>query len=247
MKGFLIAFALVVLGTLATVGGLSFNHKVAPVEAVHETRAATGFRWVEINGQVNVVLVQGTTEGVTVDAPASARVRTEVRDQTLVVDAQDQRHVWQWFWGRGAGRTPRVTINVRDLDRVEAAGAVKLVADNLRSATLSLDLAGACSLKIRELQATTLKLDGSGATKVEIAGKVMRQEIDLSGAGSYQAAKLDSDEAVVGVSGAGKAVVNARNTLTVDISGAGKVEYVGDPKIKQSISGVGKVSRREAS
>jgi len=194
-----------------------------------------------------VTLVQGATEGVTVEAPASAHVRTEVRDQTLVVDAQDQRRVWQWFSGRGAGRTPHVTINVRDLNRIEAAGAIKLVADSIKSPDLRLDLAGACSLSIRDLQATTFKLDGSGATKVEIGGKVMRQEIDLSGAGSYQAAKLESDEAVVGVSGAGKAVVNARNTLTVDISGAGKVEYVGDPKLRQSISGVGKVSRREAS
>ena len=172
-----------------------------------------------------------------------------MRDQTLVVDARDQRHVWQCGLGDAAlRRTPRVTINVRDLDHIEAAGAVKL----RRGSTSRVH--GSAStwparvlLKIGELQATTLKLDGSGATKVEIAGKVMRQEIDLSGAGSYQAAKLDSDEAVVGVSGAGKAMVNARNTLTVDISGAGKVEYVGDPKIKQSISGVGKVSRREPS
>ena len=92
-----------------------------------------------------------------------------------------------------------------------------------------------------------LKLDGSGATKIELGGKVTRQDIDLSGAGSYEAGQLASDEASVSVSGAGKAVVNARNALSVDISGAGKVEYFGEPKLKQSISGIGKVSRRESS
>ena len=56
-----------------------------------------------------------------------------------------------------------------------------------------------------------------------------------------------SDEAVIGVSGAGKAIVNAANSLEVDISGAGAVEYLGDPKVKQSISGIGKVSRRKPS
>lgn len=247
MKAFLIAFAVVVLGALGAIAAFSLNRSAPAGEPVRETRVATGFHRVEINGQANVTLVQGPTEGVTVEAPASARVRTEVRDQTLVVDAQDQRHVWQWFSGRGTGRTPRVTINIRDLDRIEAAGAVKLVADSIKSADLRVDLAGACSLHVRDLQATTLKLDGSGATKVDISGRVVRQEIDLSGAGSYQAAKLTSDEAVVEVSGAGKAVVNARNALTVDISGAGKVEYFGDPKLKQTISGIGKVSRREPS
>ena len=149
--------------------------------------------------------------------------------------------------GSRGGRTPRVTINVRDLDRVEAAGAVKLSAEKLTATTLYLDLAGACTLRIRDLRATELKLEGSGATKVDIAGDIVRQEVDLSGAGSYQAAKLASEEATVGVSGASKAEVNARNALTVDISGAGKVEYVGDPKVKQTISGIGKVTRREAS
>ena len=47
------------------------------------------------------------------------------------------------------------------------------------------------------------------------------------------------------MSGAGKAVVSASNTLAVDISGAGKVEYLGDPKLKQSISGIGRIARRD--
>jgi hypothetical protein len=56
MKAFLIAFALVVLSALWPPSRvLSFNLSLAPVEAVHETRAATGFHRVEISGQVNVV------------------------------------------------------------------------------------------------------------------------------------------------------------------------------------------------
>jgi hypothetical protein len=247
MKTFLIAFAVVVLGSLAAMVAVSFSRSVASGEVIHETRELAGYHRIEINGQVNVTLVQGASEGVIIDAPASTRVRTEVRDQTLVVETRDQPHLWRWFAGSRAGRTPRVTINVRDLDRVEAAGAVKLTAEKLTATTLQLDFAGACTLSVRDLQATTLKLEGSGATRVDIAGQVVRQNVDLSGAGSYQAARLASEEATVGVSGAGKAVVNARNALTVDISGAGKVEYVGDPKLKQTISGIGKVSRREAS
>jgi hypothetical protein len=69
--------------------------------------------------------------------------------------------------------------------------------------------------------------------------------VDLSGAGSYAALDLESDRVEVTVSGAGKAYINAKTSLSVDISGAGLVEYVGNPKLRQQITGVGKVRRRE--
>jgi hypothetical protein len=249
MKAFLIAFAVLVLGSLAAIAAVSFARNAPAGELLREHRPATGFHRLEIDGQVEVTLVQGAAEGVTVEAPSSIlhRVRTEVRDGTLMIDAAEQRRIWQWFSGRRGSRTPRITVNLREVDQIEAAGAVTVAADSLKAGELRLDLAGACSLKIRDLQATTLRLDGSGAIKADVAGKVLRQRIDLSGAGSYQASKLASEEAVIEVSGAGKAVVNATNSLEVDISGAGAVEYLGDPKVKQSISGIGKVRRREPS
>jgi hypothetical protein len=249
MKVFLVAFAALVLAALATVAVVSFARNAPTGEIVREDRPATGFHRLEINGQVEITLVQSAAEGVTIEAPSSIlrRVRTEVRDGTLVISAAEQHRTWQWFSGRRARHTPRITVNLREIDQIEAAGAVTVAADSLKAGELKLDLAGACSLKIRDLQATTLRLDGSGAIKANIAGKVQRQRIDLSGAGSFQASKLASDEAVIEVSGAGKAVVNAASSLEVDISGAGAVEYLGDPKVKRSISGIGKVRRRSPS
>lgn len=238
------AFALTVVSALAALAG---SGQVAAAELLHETRAAAGFHRLSIDGQVNVTLVQGSTEDVTIEAVAAAlpRIHTDAHGGTLSIEAEGTHSMWQWFSGRGAGPTPRVTIHLRDLDRIEAAGAVTLDAESLRTSDLRIDFAGACTLKIHDLQGTSLRLDGSGATKVELAGKVERQRVDLSGAGSYQAERLLSSDATVSVSGAGKAVVNASNTLAVEISGAGKVEYLGDPKLKQTISGIGKVARRD--
>jgi hypothetical protein len=243
MKALLLAFAIPALAASAAAG---YAVHAAAEEVQQETRPAAGFRRIEISGQVNATLVQGDAEGVTIEAPASslARVRTEVHGETLQVEVTEGHSIWRWFSGRSAGRTPHVTIRLRELDRLEAAGAVTLNADSLRSNNLFLDLAGACTLKFGDLQASTLHLDGSGAIKIDIGGKVARQKIDLSGASSYQAERLASGDAVVDVSGAGKAVVNASNSLTVDISGAGKVEYLGNPQLKQSISGIGKITQR---
>lgn len=243
MQSFLVALAVT---ALAAVAALPSAPAHAAEELQQETRAVPGFRRVDINGQVNVTLVQGAGENVTIEASAAslARIRTEVHGDTLVVDVAEPRSFWHWFSGRGAGRTPHVTIRLRELDRIEASGAVTLDADSLRSNNLLLDLAGDCTLRFGDLQATTLRLDGSGAININIGGKVARQKVELSGASSYQADRLVSGDAIVEVSGAGKAVVNASNSLAVEISGAGKVEYLGDPQLKQSISGIGKVTRR---
>jgi hypothetical protein len=232
---------------LAGVVALAGAGLAAAADVQQETRVASGFHRIEINGSASVTLVQGAAEGLTIEATAGAlaHIQTDVHGDTLHIDIGSMHSMWQWFSGRNAGPTPRITIRLRELDRIEAAGAVTLDADSLRSGDLRLDFAGACNLKLRDLEATSLRLEGSGATKVELAGKVARQRVDLSGAGSYQAERLVSSDAVVSVSGAGKAVVNASNSLAVEISGAGKVEYLGDPKLRQSISGIGKVARRD--
>lgn len=249
MKTLAALFRTPTLSALAAIAALSLGWAAHAADVQQETRAATGFHRIEISGEADVTLIQGDTENVTIEGPSSsvARMRTSVHGGTLVIEVVQSRSIWQWFSGKRASRIPHVTIRLRDVDRIEAAGAVTLDADSLKTQELRLDLAGACNLKIRDLQAASLRIDGAGATKIAIGGKVARQKVDLSGAGSYQAEKLVSDEVAIEVSGAGKAVVNASSSLAVDISGAGKVEYLGDPKIKQSISGFGKVTRREPS
>ncbi|HUH95648.1 MAG TPA: head GIN domain-containing protein [Casimicrobiaceae bacterium] len=246
MKAFLVAFAGIVLAALATIAGVSLSRNAPAKEAVHEVRPIAGFHRLDIAGQAAVTLVQGSAEGVSIDAPASMRVRTDVRDGTLTIEVKDRSAAWQWLSGRDS-RGVRITINLRDLDRVETAGAVTLTAERLKAGELHFDLAGASTVRIGELEADNLNLDGSGATSVTIGGKVARQNIHVSGAGSYDGGRLASEEAAVEVSGAGKAVVDARGKLKVDISGAGSVEYLSHPQIEQSISGIGKVSRRQGS
>lgn len=248
MKIFVILIVGVVIALLAAVASLAMTRR-APAfgESQRETRVVTGFNRIEVDGVAEVRLRQGTTEGATIEAPAQLlpRMRTVVRDGTLIIDFAQERQWSDWMHWSGLKQTPRVTVNFIKLDGVETAGAIKLAADGLRADELRLDFAGASTVRIRDLQASRLRLDGSGATKVELSGKVGAQAVDLSGAGSYAALDLESDRAEVHVSGAGKAYVNAKTSLTVEISGAGLVEYLGNPKLEKDISGVGKVRRHE--
>jgi hypothetical protein len=232
--------AVTALWTAVAAGG------ACAAEVMHETRAATSFSRIEIDGQADITLRQGTTEGLSLEATAQGlkQIRTDVRGKTLRISLVDQSHWWQWIIGGSATRTPRITVNLIQLERIEASGAVNIIADSLKADDLRLDFAGACKLKIGDLQATRLRLDGAGAIKAEIAGKVAEQNIDLSGAGSYLAADLVSDNIALQVSGAGKAIVNAKTSLKAEISGAGLVEYAGNPRLEQDISGIGKIRRR---
>jgi hypothetical protein len=239
---------------VALLGAATWALALLPAPAVGagdatETRTVSGFKRIELDGQFDVTLVQGATESVIVEAPSSAmqNIRTEVRNGVLLVALRTERSFWDWFSGRGLGKPVRVTINLREIERIEGAGAVTIAADGLKADQLSLDFAGACKLRIRDLQARKLSLDGSGSINAQIDGTVGRQSIDLSGAGKYDGVGLVSDDVTVDVSGAGKVVVNARKSLSVEISGAGVVEYLGEPKLRQSISGFGKVMRRDAS
>ena len=231
------------LATLAT------SSAAVAADLVRETRAATGFSKIEIDGQADVILRQGTTEGVTVEATAQAlqQIETEVHDRTLNITLANQRRWWDWFLGGARTRSPRITINFINVDRIEAAGSVRFAAEALKADDLRLEFSGACTLRVGDLQASRLRLDGAGAVKAELVGNVPAQFIDLSGASSYQAGGLVSESAVLQVSGAGKALVNASKKLKVEISGAGLVQYIGNPRIEQEISGVGKITRWEGS
>ncbi len=122
---------LIALEAMATA--LSFGGAASAAALQQETRAVAAFHRIEIDGQVNVTLIQGATESVSVEAEQAAlpRIRTEVHGDTLSIDAEVSRTVWQWFSGRGAGRTPRITIHLKDVDRIEVAGSVTLDADSL--------------------------------------------------------------------------------------------------------------------
>lgn len=237
--------SLALLAVLAAPGTASLANAADPIR---ETRAATGFSRLEIDGQADVILRQGTREGVTIEATPQAlrQIDSEVSDRTLSISLRDQRHWWDWILGGSTTRSPRITVEFIQLDHIETAGAVNLRAEGIKATDMRLDLSGASTLRIGDLQANRLRLDGAGAIKAEIAGNVGAQFVDLSGASTYQAGSLISDSAALEISGAGKALVNAATTLKVEISGAGAVQYIGNPRLEQQVSGVGKITRREA-
>jgi|KBSMisStaDraftv2_1062788.scaffolds.fasta_scaffold116266_2 hypothetical protein len=219
-------------------------------DLVTENRAVDPFRRLDVNGSADVTLVAGAREGVAVETRAGGQSLVRIRStgDTLEISSGTTRRWWDSIIGsRGPGSvTPRITVTFRQVEAINLSGTVKLAAARIEATELRIAASGGTSVRIDDLQAQRLRLSGSGALKATLAGRVVDQDVSISGAGEVHADRLESENAKVSVSGAGSIVINARKTLRASISGAGSVEYYGDPEVKQSVSGVGRVRRRES-
>lgn len=256
MKRLVLALlALVAIAAVVAAGGYAFdrafpghrNVRAAAAPTVSESRTLAPFARIDVDGMVDVTLVQGAEEAVRIETPAKqrSRVRAEVRDGTLAIEGAPAD---DWFGGifGGGSRSARVVVTFRTLERVRGSGAVTLKADGIKADSLGIALTGASSVAIGRLDAKSLAVSGSGAMKAEIAGRAAEQTVEISGAGAYRAGDFVTDATTVSVSGAGKAIVNAARTLDVRISGAGAVDYYGNPKVHEDVSGAGRVRRRDS-
>ena len=101
---------------------------------------------------------------------------------------------------------------------------------------------GTGSISIGSLTATDLVVNADGTGKIEIAGTVVNQELDLKGTGNYDAPDLESQTADVGVTGTGSVVLWVLDSLDVEIVGISKVSYYGSPEVTQNITGTGSLT-----
>ena len=246
-----LALPLVILATVLVAVALAWftltrNDRAGGNEMTTEVRAVAPFRRLEVSGRADVTLVEGDRETVTVERAArgQSRVRAEVENGTLVISAGVSRRWWSGLFGRRSAATPRISVAFKSLDSIAVSGTVQLTADKLRAGDLKIAATGGSVLRLDGIAANTLRIDGTGALKATLGGQAQEQRISISGAAEVRGDKLQSQDAVVDVSGAGRIVVNAAKTLRATISGAGSVEYYGDPDVKQNVSGIGAVKRR---
>ena len=83
MKKFMVLLGVALLGTL--LSGCGFHYIRESGKTATETRAASGFDRVELNGYGEVILVQGDTESVEVEADENylPYIETKVSGGTL--------------------------------------------------------------------------------------------------------------------------------------------------------------------
>jgi hypothetical protein len=200
-----------------------------------EVRDVRDFQEVALEGVGTLVIEQGETESLTIEAEQKVlqRIETEVLNGRLTIrpDRSFQtREPITYF------------LTIKELTGIELAGAGRVEAAQLSTDQLRIDGSGAGAVAIDSLTTNTLAVTISGNVQAQLAGTVDSQTVAISDAAGYAAADLASRLASVTASGATQVTVNVSESLDARVSGAARVEYIGDPAVTEDVSAAGSLS-----
>ena len=200
-----------------------------------EVREVSDIQSVALEGVGTLLIQQGDTESLTIEAEPKVlkRIETEVRNGKLTIRPD-----------RSFSTRESITyhLTIKQLTGIELAGAGQVEVAQLNSDQFRIDGKGAGGVVIDSLTANTLDLTAAGNVQTQLAGTVDSQTITVSDAAKYAAAELSSRIASVTASGASQVTVNVSESLDVHVSGASRVEYIGSPAVTQDVSGAGRLS-----
>ncbi|MDD4646567.1 MAG: DUF2807 domain-containing protein [Bacteroidales bacterium] len=212
-------------------GGIVGNGKVETQE-----KTISAFNRLVINGNFHVFLEQSDKPSLRIELDENLFDIVKIKQEGSTLRIDTRLSILQ-------ASEKNLYIGVKDLEKMELTGSVKVVADSvLRMETLTILVSGAGRIDL-PVEVKKLRLDLSGASECDFRGKVDELRIHLSGAGDIDATDLIARDVEVDMSGAGSARVNAKENLDVSISGVGSVRYLGEPKIHKNISGLGTLKR----
>ena len=226
-----------VMITLLIIVSCNVIGEMGSGNVIRQDRKVSAFNAIEVSGAYDVILTQGPSVGVIVEADDNLQdlIRTEVKGNTLVVDNKKQIY---------HSKCMKVHITFTDLKSIDLSGAVDLESNGkLTLPELVLGGSGASDGKL-ELDVQHLGIDCSGGSKLKLSGTAKDVDVDISGAVDLFAYDFPAENYKLSISGAGKAEINVSKNLKVDISGAASVYYKGSPtNISQDVSGAGTVKK----
>lgn len=221
------------------------HHGFGPVEVgsgniVSEMREVEDFHAIEVDYPAQVFVTQGSAISVKVEADDNLLpgLQTRVRNGTLEIFYKTDGNEWV-----KPTEIVKITIVVKDLDKVSFDGAGDLKLEGVESEKLHVSVSGAGNLDLKNIDVKELSVDLSGAGNVVASGEADEFKLDISGFGNFNGKDLHTKTANVDMSGAGSATVWVDDELDAEISGAGSVNYYGSPTVTKQVSGVGSVSR----
>ena len=208
---------------------------------IRQKRDVQGFDEVLLSGIGDLHLVQGNTESLEIEAEEQTLERLE----SEVIGRRLRLGVKGWLDNLLVHGPIDYYLTMKEIKSVRVSGAGNLDAGTLQSADLELEVSGTGRMVIQRLQGEELSMRVSGSGQAEIGGKVVSNDLHVSGSATLSMKDLETQKTRISVSGSCDATVQALDSLDVSISGAAKVKYLGAPHLTQHITGLGKVEPAE--
>lgn len=210
-----------------------------------QDRHITGFSGVDVAGPFDVVITQGSTESVKVEAPGDVidKVKTDVSGGTLKIYSRDK---WNWNGLNLFGNHKKILVYVtaKSLNSIMLTGSGDVrLSNTITAKALKIHVSGSGdiggSISTDELDASV-----SGSGDVKLSGRATSSRVSVTGSGDYSASGLITSNTTVHVSGSGDASVHVNDKLEASVTGSGDVHYTGSAKnISKSKSGSGDIER----
>jgi Putative auto-transporter adhesin, head GIN domain len=185
--------------------------------AATQTRELRRFSGVELAGSNNVVVRVGGEQSVVVHADDNLlrHVTTQVQAGKLVIGNRS---------GSFTTKSPMsVDVSVPSLEALILNGSGVVSATGIKSSIL------------------TVTLSGSGVLRA--SGSATRLDITLGGSGDAQLERVAARDVHAVVSGSGRILVSAINSLDASVPGSGEIVYSGNPvRVTTNIEGNGSVT-----
>lgn len=203
-----------------------------------ESRTASTFTDISTSGVYKVVIEQGNTHSIRVEAEDNLLpyILTDIAGGELRIHSKKGYNIQPT-------KEIKVYITLQKVDKLSASGAGGFTSKGkLTSDRIQLRFSGAADADL-DIRTHELKVGVSGASNITLKGNTDKADYGISGSADISALDLATEDAKIGISGTGKADVFVQKKLEVGISGMGKVKYKGEPSITQSVSGMGKISK----
>lgn len=210
---------------------------------VKRPRQLGSFQKVSSSGGIDVVLTQGSTSSVVVEAAPEAQEHlvTTVNGSTLEI-GWEKNYSWRHLLSNN--RKVVVYITCPKLTGLSLSGGADAKGEsNFSADDFRIDASGGSDVKL-SLNAKMLTVQASGGSDVALTGRVERQKIDVSGGSDYNGFELKSNSASVSASGGSDVNLSVEEELSSDASGGSDIRYKGNARVSTSNSGGGSSVRR---
>lgn len=193
------------------------------------------FHGIAMEGSMDVVLTQGATQSVVVEAQANiaALVTTEVRNGIWIISTEKSYSTDKDF-------VVRITAPLIDVVKLDGSGDVTS-SGTFTADVMKLAIAGSGNITMNfNAERTEADIDGSGDLK--LSGTTKALNVDLAGSGDVNAKGLRAGKADVDIMGSGDVTLYASESLDASIAGSGDIAFAGRPgKVSTNVMGSGEV------
>lgn len=185
-----------------------------------------------------VVIIQGDENNLSLEGPEDAIRDTSISARGGTLHIEGGKHL-----RKHSSDDLFCTLTVKDLTKLEFREHAVVKIPSLKVDLLEVTLKGHTQLTMG-LEAKHLNMIVSGFANVTLSGIVEQQNVEVQGAGHYDAEKLASQVTDVRNLGASLVEVSASERVSIYNVGAGDVIYFGNPgKVEQKNLGAGAIKR----